>query len=55
MATIFLLLALVTIWGERATPPADEHLVQQKRHALDHTMHLFSAIRLACFRTMNKT
>jgi len=55
MATVFLPLALVTIWGERATPPADEHLAQQQRRALDHAMHLFSAVRLACFRTMTKT
>ena len=51
LATIYLPLALVSLWGEGSTHQSPEvklHL----RDVLDNTMALVSAIRITCSRTM---
>jgi hypothetical protein len=53
LTTIFLPLALVSIWGEGTVHETD-HIAKGFRKALDHTMHLVSAIILACYRDTTK-
>jgi hypothetical protein len=48
LALVYLPLALVKSWGEGSSPPEDATYL---RDVLDHTMALFSAVRLACLRT----
>jgi hypothetical protein len=50
LATIYLPIALVSMWGD-GSRTSDPEL----RRVLDHTMDLFSALRLACLRTMTKS
>ncbi len=50
LATIYLPLALIGIWGEGSVHP-DKSTLQAARKILDHTMLLVSAISLACRRT----
>jgi hypothetical protein len=51
MATIYLPLTLVSLWGE-GTVHHSEGVARDLRQMLDHSMALFSAVRLACLRTM---
>ena len=51
MTTVYLPIALISLWGWRAshlTQPAADHL----KRVLDHTMALVSTVSLACMRTM---
>ena len=52
LSTVFLPIALITLWGDvdRRDPPDDQSAFLLK--ALDHTMALFQATILACRRTM---
>src|ERR1700722_10943626 len=50
MAIVYLPLAFVSLWGEGSSPPPEDATYLQR--VLDHTMDLFSAVRLACLRTM---
>ena len=50
MTTIFLPLALISMWGEGSTHLTALH-VSKVREILDHTMLLVSAITLVCMRT----
>lgn len=54
LATVHIPLALVSLWGEGTQHPS-ETVATTLRSVLDHTMDLFSSIRLACARTMTKT
>ncbi len=49
-ATLYLPLALIKAWGEGSTHGSDIETTSFRR-ALNHTMHLVSAIYLACSRT----
>ena len=51
LSTIFLPIALISMWGEGTQHPLPE-IATQFRHILDHTMLLVSAVSLACMRTM---
>ncbi|TDL19964.1 hypothetical protein BD410DRAFT_815795 [Rickenella mellea] len=51
MYTVYLPLALVSLWGE-GTFHMSAAASQRLREVLDHTMSLVSAITIACFRTM---
>ena len=51
LATIYLPLALVSVWGEGSAHQSHEVKVRL-RAVLDNTMALVSAIRIACSRTM---
>jgi hypothetical protein len=51
LATIYLPVALVSMWGEGSQHPTRD-IATELRSVLDHTMSLFSAVRLACMRTM---
>ena len=51
MAMVFLPLALVSMWGEGSVHPSKE-VADHLRRVLDHTMHLVSAIQIACYRVM---
>lgn len=51
MTTVYLPLALVSIWGEGSAHPTKE-VADHLRRVLDHTMHLVCAIQIACYRTM---
>jgi hypothetical protein len=53
MATVYLPMALVSLWGEGSPSERGVDLAERRR-VLDHTMALFSAVRLACLRTMTK-
>jgi hypothetical protein len=53
LSTIFLPLALVSLWGEGSSH-STEHRSATLRKQLDHTMHLVSAIHLACSRDMSE-
>jgi hypothetical protein len=53
MATIYLPLALVSLWGEGSSQPS-QAAKEISRAALDHTMALFSAVHLACLRSTTK-
>jgi hypothetical protein len=50
LALIHLPLALVVLWGDGSHHPSSK-IAKQHRLVLDHTMELFSAIRLAALRT----
>jgi hypothetical protein len=50
-ATVYLPLALVSVWGEGTTHASPDY-ANELRRVLDHTMTLFAAVRLACLRTM---
>ena len=49
MYSVYLPLALVSLWGEGTNHPFQDR--QKWRAKLDHTMALISAIRIACLRT----
>lgn len=51
MSTIYLPLALISLWGD-GTPHSSPEVAAKFRHVLDHTMALVCAIILACARTM---
>jgi len=51
LSTIFLPIALISMWGEGTSHPSPE--IAAKFHGiLDHTMLLVSAVTLACMRTV---
>jgi hypothetical protein len=50
MATVYLPLAFVRLWGD--APPTPLQDASDFQFVLDHSMALFSAVRLACLRTM---
>jgi hypothetical protein len=52
MSTIYIPLALVTLWGE-GSPHKSPKIAAEMRNLLDHTMCLFSAIHLACLPTIS--
>ncbi len=54
MATVYLPVALVSLWGEGTTHPTD-NIASTACGVLDHTMALVCAISLACMRTMTKS
>ena len=54
MATIYLPLALVSLWGIGSSHPTAGN-GEKLRATLNHTMALFSAVRLVCMRTMNQS
>ena len=51
LATVYMPLALVSVWGD-GTAHASAGLATELRHVLDHSMTLFSAVHLACLRTV---
>jgi hypothetical protein len=51
MATVYLPVALISLWGDNANSGLPSS-GSQFRDVLDHTMNLVSAISLACMRTM---
>jgi hypothetical protein len=51
LSTIFLPIALISLWGEGTEHPSPE-IATKFRQILDHTMLLVSAVSLACMRTM---
>jgi hypothetical protein len=51
MATVYLPVALIGIWGEGSVHLSSS-AASSFRQVLDHTMALVSAISLACMRTM---
>lgn len=53
IATVYLPLALVPLWGEGSSHPSAAK-AQAARAILDHTMILFSAVRIVCLRTMTQ-
>jgi hypothetical protein len=53
LSTIFLPLALISMWGD-GTSHASPEEAAQLRQVLDHTMLLVSAIWLACMHTMTQ-
>ena len=53
MSTIYLPLALVSLWGEGTSHPSADIGVKLRR-VLDHTMALVSAVTLACSRTTSQ-
>jgi hypothetical protein len=53
LATIYLPLALISYWGEGTSQSTTYQTAALRRH-LDHTMHLVSAVLLACHRDMTK-
>ena len=53
MSTIYLPLALVSLWGEGTSHPSADIGVKL-HHVLDHTMALVSAVTLACSRTTSQ-
>jgi hypothetical protein len=53
LSTIFLPLALISMWGEGTSHPSPEDAVKFHQ-ILDHTMLLVSAILLVCMRTMTE-
>jgi len=54
LSTIYLPLALISMWGEDTLHPSSRE-ADRFRQLLDHTMLLVSAISLACMRSMTKT
>lgn len=52
LATIYLPIALVTIWGDGSEQSSPE-LAEQFREILDHTMALVSAVCLVCRRSVS--
>jgi hypothetical protein len=53
LSTVYLPLALVSIWGAGSTH-ATPDIVAELQATLDHTMALFSAVHLVCMQTMTK-
>ena len=53
MSTIYLPLALVSLWGEGTSHPSADIGVKLC-HVLDHTMALVSAVTLACSQTTSQ-
>jgi hypothetical protein len=51
LSTIFIPIALISMWGEGTQHPSPETAAVFRR-ILDHTMLLVSAVSLACMRTM---
>jgi len=51
LSTVFIPLALISMWGEGTSHESPEDAIKFRR-ILDHTMLLVSAISLACMRTM---
>ena len=51
LSTIFLPIALISIWGDGTQHPSPD-IAAQFHCILDHTMLLVSAVSLACMRTM---
>jgi hypothetical protein len=51
IVTVYLPIALVTLWGE-GTSHKTSQIAMKLRRILDHTMDLSSAISIACLRTM---
>ena len=51
LSTVYLPIALITLWGEEngTTPAEDSHFLK----ILDHTMALFQAVTIVCRNTMN--
>jgi len=54
LSTIFIPLALISMWGEGTSHPSPQDAVML-RQILDHTMLVVSAISLVCMRTMTQT
>jgi hypothetical protein len=52
MSTIYLPLALVSLWGEGTSHPSADIGIKLCR-VLDHTMAVISAVTLACLQTMS--
>ncbi|KAF5317882.1 hypothetical protein D9758_018788 [Tetrapyrgos nigripes] len=50
LSTIYLPIALVTLWGDEHSPPSQDPAVLQS--VLDHTMWLFQAVMIVCRNTM---
>ncbi|KIK16135.1 hypothetical protein PISMIDRAFT_113896, partial [Pisolithus microcarpus 441] len=48
LATVYLPIALISLWGQ-------DDCASELRAVLDHTMHLVSAVYLACTRTTTTT
>ncbi len=53
MITVYLPLALVSLWGD-GTVHKSSVIAVQLREALDHTMALVSAVHIACARSMTR-
>jgi hypothetical protein len=53
MATIYLPLALISLWGEGTSHPSPDICIKLRR-VLDHTMALVSAVTLLCLRTTSQ-
>jgi hypothetical protein len=51
--TVYLPIALVSVWGEGSSHPSPE-IGRKLREILDHTMSLTSAITISCMRTMTR-
>ena len=51
LSTIFLPIALISLWGEGTSHPSPA-IAARVRHILNHTMLLVLAVSLACMRTM---
>jgi hypothetical protein len=51
MATVYLPLAFVSLWGEGTVHPSAQ-IAADAHQVLDHTMTLFSAVNVACLQTM---
>jgi hypothetical protein len=51
LSTIFLPIALISLWGEGTSHPSPA-IAARVRRILNHTMLLVSAVSLACMRTM---
>lgn len=53
MFTVYLPIALVSLWGEGTSHPS-AGVAEKLRDVLDHTMSLVSAVTLACMRTVTR-
>lgn len=54
MGTVYLPIALVSLWGEGTAHPSPS-IASSLRRTLDHTMALVCAVSLACMRTMTES
>lgn len=54
LATIYLPIALISMWGKGSTHQSEQHATTYYR-ILDHTMLLVGVVTLACFRKMTTT
>lgn len=54
MTTVFIPLALVSLWGDGSAHPSKE-VADRLRCVLDHTMHLVCAVQIACYRIMTRS